>query len=298
MFIIPNRDFVSTEVYLKNREKYYYNSFIFGSSRTVAFKTKAWLNYLGADSIPFVFDASGESVFGIYKKVLFVDNLGDDIKNCLIVLCTDTSFSHGSDQNGHLFIKHPRVVGTSWIGFYSEFFKAYLDPKFFSAFTKYFFTREYDVSMRRFIETSKIHYDVVSNDIFLVDKDNYIEINANAYYESISNIFYDRRHPIKFAKQQISDQQLNMLEAIKYTFEKHHTKFKIVISPLYDQVQINPSDLNILKNIFGNQNVFDYSGKNCITENRYNYYEDKHYRPLIGDKIIHDLYTQATSGEK
>ena len=64
--VIPNRDFISTEVYLKNRKIYHYNSFIFGSSRTMAYKTNDWRKYIDSTSRPFLFDASGESLFGIY----------------------------------------------------------------------------------------------------------------------------------------------------------------------------------------------------------------------------------------
>jgi hypothetical protein len=298
MHIIPNRDFVSTEVFLSNRQKYHYNSFILGSSRTVAFKTETWMKYLEPGSRPFVFDANGESIFGINKKIQYIDSLKDNIKNCLIILCVDTSFSYDSDQDGHLFMKHPSVAGTSWINFYAEFIKAYFDPKFLLSYYKYILTQKYDSSMRRFIEPSKINYDPITNDIFLVDKDNEICTDLIKYYENKDNIFYKRDPTVIFSKTQISEKQLNMLKNIKDIFAKHHTNYKIVVSPLYDQIQMNPNDLDLLKEIFGSDNVFDFSGKNSITENMENYYENKHYRPVVGNLIIHGLYTNPNFGHK
>jgi hypothetical protein len=37
-----------------------------------------------------------------------------------------------------------------------------------------------------------------------------------------------------------------MLKNIKDIFAKHHTNYKIVVSPLYDQIQMNPNDLDLL----------------------------------------------------
>jgi hypothetical protein len=293
MFIIPNRDFVSTEIFLRNRQKYHYNAFILGSSRTVAFKTATWIRYLDSDSRPFVFDASGESIFGIYKKIEFIDRFNENIKNCLIILCTDSSFSRDSDHNGHLFIKHPSVAGTSWINFYSEFIKAYFEPKFLVSYYKYLLTHKYDSSMKRFIQDSKITYDPITNDIFLFEKDKEISANSVEYYKNRDNIFYNRHSKPIYAKPQISEKHLNMLRFIRDTFKHHHTIYKIVISPLYDQVQINPIDLSALREIFGSDNVFNLSGKNFITDHRENYYEDGHYRPVVGDLIIPDLYTNS-----
>lgn len=56
-----NREFIATETYLKNYNKYHYNSFIFGSSRSNAFKPSTWKNYLQPNDSPFSFDASGET---------------------------------------------------------------------------------------------------------------------------------------------------------------------------------------------------------------------------------------------
>src|SRR5574338_965514 len=57
-FIQLNRDVISSKTFIKNYDKYKYNSFIFGSSRTVAFKTWDWKNHLDSSSVPFSFDAS------------------------------------------------------------------------------------------------------------------------------------------------------------------------------------------------------------------------------------------------
>ncbi|MDP4278819.1 MAG: hypothetical protein Q8914_14435, partial [Bacteroidota bacterium] len=94
MYVIPNRDFISTQVYLKNNPVQQYNSFIFGSSRTIAYRTNDWSLHLGSNARPFVFDASGESLFGIYTKICYIDRHHGSLKNVLIILDTDCTFAH------------------------------------------------------------------------------------------------------------------------------------------------------------------------------------------------------------
>lgn len=289
LFVIPNRDFISTEVYKRNRIRYKYDSFIFGSSRTIAYKTDSWRTHLDSTASPFVFDASGESVFGIYKKIKYIDKNGDRLNNCLIILCTDCSFLHEADHEGHLGIKHPAVAGTSWLHFYWVFFKAYLDRGFFKSYHKYLLTHTYDSSMKNRIETNQIKWDTITNDEWVLNWEKELTEHPDNYYDKRKNVFYDReKYPSK-SKSQITDKQKLMLEEIKQIFDRQHTKYKIVISPLYSQVKFNEKDFRLLNEIFGDQ-VYDFSGKNDFTKTKYNYYESSHYRPFIGDKIMSLIY--------
>src|SRR5215204_6317696 len=63
-FMVYNRDHISSQKYITNKDKYGYNSFIFGSSRTIAFKTPDWKPLLPPGSNPFLYDASVESIYG------------------------------------------------------------------------------------------------------------------------------------------------------------------------------------------------------------------------------------------
>ena len=48
-------------------------------------------------------------------------------------------------------------------------------------------------------------------------------------------------------------------------FQTHHTNCKIIISPEYKQIRMNPADVEQLKNIFGSEHVYDFSGINQYT---------------------------------
>ena len=124
---------VSTRLYLQNRGKYQYNSFVFGSSRATAYLCSEWSKYLPNDAHPFSYGAWNESILGIWRKIKLIDSLHDPVKNVLLIFDTDDTFADLSFDpltNDHYLIsgkgiyqyqlnglinyyKNPRVVVTS-----------------------------------------------------------------------------------------------------------------------------------------------------------------------------------------
>ncbi len=288
-FVIPNRDYISTTMFLKNNKRFKYNSFIFGSSRVLAYKPESWLRHLSEKDKPFMFDASMESIYGIYTKIKFLDSLNVPMKNVLIIICRDETFNHSENHEGHLYIKHPSVSGESAMTFQSQFFKAYLSPKFLFNFYYYVFSGKYESFMSGYIEHRKMAYDTITNQLRIIDQETEITENPAKYYRKRSQLFYTRKAEQVDSVQRINSKQLFMLQEIKRILEKHLTNYKIVISPLYEQVKFSGPDQNILNTIF-RKNLYDFSGKNQFTELITNYYETSHYRPNVGDSIFEIIY--------
>jgi len=290
MFVIPNRDFVSSEMYLRNTRTYHYNSFIFGSSRTIAYKTVAWKKHLPLSARPFVFDASGESIFGIYKKIKYLDRTGARLEHCLLIFCTDCTFAKETDHTDHLGIKHPTIAGTSWINFYAVFIKDFFDNRFLKNYIQYLVTKKQTPPMKGYIEFRKSKFDQITNDEWLIDQEKELLVDPVGYYEKRKDLFYQRDSIIADYKPQITTKQRTMLNEIVSIFLKQHTNYKIVISPLYSQNKMNNSDVAILQNTFGKERVYNFSGKNSFTAKKENYYENSHYRPFVGDSILNIIY--------
>lgn len=288
-YIVSNRDYISTTIFINNYKKEIYNSFIFGSSRTLAFKLSSWSKYLSQNDKPFMFDASGESIYGIYTKLKYLDSKDVKIKNVLIVLCRDVSFKHSQNHKGHLFIKHPATSGESKFIFQLEFFKAYLNPELLLNFFTYKILGKYRPFMAGYIETRKIIYDTLTNETTIVDQENEIIQHPIDYYEKRKGLFYIRKGERIDSIQRITEKHLFMLKEISRIFKKNNTNYRVILSPLYEQIKFNPSDLILLKGEFGN-NLYDFSGKNSFTENKINYYETSHFRPNIGDSIFKLIY--------
>jgi hypothetical protein len=288
-YITPNRDYISTTMYVKNNNIYNYNSFIFGSSTTLAFKPNSWRRYLSEDSNPFMFDASCESIYGIYRKLKYLDSIHSKLKNALIILDGKGSFSNSENPKDHLFITHPITSGESKMNFQLTFMKAYFDKKFLFNFYAYKIIGEYKPFMSSYIENRKITIDTITNEQKILDQETEISQFPSEYYLRRKALFYERKGEQIDSVQRINSKQLFMLQEVKRILEKNKTNYKVIISPLYDQMKFSYYDIGILKNIF-RDHLYDFSGKNEFTESKFNYYETAHFRPVVGDSILHLIY--------
>ena len=143
----------------------------------------------------------------------------------------------------------------------------------------------------------KIKIDTITNDLELVDREKNISENKIEYYRIKKNEFYVRYKETIDSVNTIQNEQLFMLYEIKKIFEKHKTKFKVIISPLYEQKKMNSIDFNILKNIF-RQNLYDFSGKNKFNDDKFNFYETSHFRTNVGDSILNYIYKESLVSDK
>lgn len=286
--IVPNRDYVSTETFIRNNPHYHYNSFIFGSSRTMAFKPARWKKYLPQDAEPFLFDASNESIYGIYTKIKWLDQQGIPLKNVLLLICHDRTFTHSSNVDSHLYIKHPAVSGESMRDFQWLFFKAYIQPDFWIRFYGYQLLG-YQSWMKGFIQEKPIFYDTRNNTIYMPFQERLVSQHPDEYYKEKKGVFYQRKGQ-KIDKSTIIEyRQEKMLQEIATIFKKHHTNYKIILSPLYEQVKFHPNDLAILQKLFPKR-VYDFTGKNGLTSFYQNYYEQSHFRTGVGDAVMKKVY--------
>ena len=214
------------------------------------------------------------------------------ISHALIVL--DFSIlSHLEEIKGHLTISHPVLSHKSWIPFQLEFFKSFLNRYFLIAYFDYklsnhindYMTEGYLLSDNKSVVTEK--YNEEKYTYF----ENIIKKDPSKFYTNKKMLkFYKRDSVQKFSLKVIYESQYKMLKEISEILKKNKTEIKVIISPLYDQLKFDKSDYEILCDIFGKQNVFDFSGINFITNDYHNYYENSHYRPHVADYIMKEIY--------
>ena len=287
--VISNRDYISTEMFIQNDKKYHYNSFVFGSSRTMAFTPDSWENFLHPGTIPFMFDASAESIYGIDIKLRYLDSMHIPLDHVLLIFDRDVIFKTTENSSEHLYIKHPLLSGQNRLAFQFAFFKAYLDLKFLYHFYDFTLTGKYKSNMNGFLENRKIKYDTITNQMKIIDQETEISQQPDEYYRKRRNLFYKRSGEQTDSIRRIQKPQLNMLMDLKRILEKDHTDYKIILSPLYEQVKFNKHDLEILEEIFPGH-IYNFSGKNGFTDKITNYYETAHFRPVVGDSILKIIY--------
>ncbi len=286
-----NRGMVTTSTCNHQRNKEKYNSFIFGSSRSQAFKCENWMNYLDNSATPYHFDGSGDGVWDIAKKLKYIDKLGDSIHNALVIIDRN-GLRRINQKEGHLFISMPCVSGRSYFKYYATLLEAACNPNFLRAYLDYSITGVYKDYMGYLIKKGKHNHvvnDVTCDIWYSYDKE--IKMDSLQYYNTLSakGVFYNRDN-ITRKKCKITAEEKKGLLTIEEIFTKHHTNYKIVISPIYNQVPMEKDQVNLLNQVFGKENVYNFSGKNELTTPIHNYYESSHYRPHVANRILEIIY--------
>ncbi|GAB2865681.1 hypothetical protein [Hymenobacter ruber] len=286
--VIPNRDYVSTEMFVNNYPRHRYQSFILGNSRTLAFAVRDWVKYTH-DPLSFHYDALAESLFGVWKKLQFLENQGAGLNNVLII-CDPQLLAQTRDVDSHLFRKDPRLTGELPFRFQLSFFRAYLARFFFFHFWKLKLTGQVTPGMEDLFNTRGGGIAPVTNDMLLTEAEQQIATDSVGFYAHNPGLPpRPARPPVSPAV--IGPEAKQQLVAIQTILARHHTKYHFIISPLYDQAALNPADLAYLVRIFGQTHIHNFSGVNEFTRYPGYYYESSHYRPLVGRKIMQLIYT-------
>jgi hypothetical protein len=279
---------VSTKSLLASKRKH--NSFIFGSSRS----TGVYACYL-EDKIPdskfFHFASWNETIGGIHRKLVLIDCLKYSIDNVVIYIDTDFTFK-GEGKCSEL--EHYLVLGESKYGYYWKHFQ-----HFFSIVgvdkIKILFGKEPGERLYPNYQSDPIRNDHNHICKDLVIRDYGVIKSKTKYYKKIDSVrnnnnrFNRLGYETSSEKKQISNGEELMLSEIKKIFTKHNTNFKIIITPLYDQVKFHSKDIESLNSIF-EYKIYDFSGKNYITDDIYNYADPLHFNKSISKQIIDSVF--------
>jgi hypothetical protein len=286
-----NQGMVSTSVFKQNQGSAHYNAFIFGSSRSMFYQASDWKRHLPSDARVFHFDASSETIEGIAHKLDYVVKSGCKVHHALVVIDGNT-FESKQLFNEHLFMEDPRLVRyRNLVEFQSAHWMAFLDRGFFKAYADYRITGQAKpyMSAKGVLDNRPFVYDSISNEL----RYEYFEalIASGEYYtEDRMKPFYKRDGKFRFASPVITAESEVLLTAMAKQFSSMQTEYFIVISPLYNQIKMNASDVIKLKQIFGEQRVYDFSGVNRFTKDYSHYYERSHYRPFVAAMVLDSIY--------
>ncbi|TLM69192.1 MAG: hypothetical protein FDZ69_00005 [Deltaproteobacteria bacterium] len=284
--LMYNRDHHSLEIFSKNHPEQKYDSFVFGSSRSLALACGDWRQHI-APGRPFHFDASAESIYGISRKVRFLDRQGVTIANALVVLDRDSLIAT-ANYDAHLYIKHPGLSGESPWTFQKLFFQAFASPEFLAGYAYYRFTNKVPQPFKDYFLDREFVYEPVTNDIYFASDER--QIAEGTFYAKNISAFLGRKRGRNYAAPIISARQLEQLAEIRDIFRRHNTRYRIVVSPIYNQIFMNERDLEILRELFGADRVHDYSGVNPVTADYRNFYDVDHLRRHVGAALLAEIY--------
>lgn len=291
-FLELNREWICLKVFEKNKESQKYNAFIFGNSRSLVFETSVWKTHLPTGAIPFHFDALGETLWGVRNKIRYLDQSGIPLKYVLWTL-DEELLSVTKNRDGYQVISPPALSGASTTRFYKTFIQSMLEPEMALAYLDYSIFGQYRGYMNNIVRKSPgaLSMDPITADLYYTIEEE-IQKNPEAYYQPIQHIFYtrDAESISRDVESPLSQDQLDLIVEIATILDKHNAECRIIINPLYNQIPFNQSWLQVLNHYFGEENVYDFSGKNQWTESVENYYETSHFRPHVANQLMEIVY--------
>lgn len=290
-YVVLNRSHVSTQTFLHRHPRHSYDSFIFGNSRSLFFRASDWRRHIGEDASVFHFDGSDESLFTLHRKVKFLAERDVPMRHALLVV--DHSLLYWAEERtGHLIATPPRLMQWSnLLTFHGSFLLAYLDPRFLLAYYDFMLFGEFRDYMRdhNVLNAEPMTYDAVTNEISYPQFDQ--AIAEGTYYTK------SRMKPLRRGAQSptphqpcLGTEHTRLLRDLQRFFATAETDVRVIVSPLYNRRALHPQDVRILKSVFGDDRVFDFSGVNAITADYRNYYEASHYRPSTAAALLDSVY--------
>lgn len=287
-----NRDYVSLELFRKYNPQKHFDAFVFGSSRTFPFHCDSWGRYLRGAS-PFHYPGASETIYGIEKKLEYLDGEGVPIRHALLELSTALAGVTPRYDVTHRL--PPALTGESWLDHQAANLKGYFTDFYFLKYMDYVARGRVDGFNRSVLGIARgdVHIDPATNDFYFAWFDRALAADSQAYYRSHPADFPPRdATPPPCADPAIGPEQRALLEKIQAIFKKHRTDVRIVLSPDYRQVCLAPADVAALKELFGADRVFDYTGVNPWTADRNNFYDMGHVRPEVADRILAEIYAR------
>ena len=276
------------------RRSQHYDSFIMGTSCTMAYRCEDWNKYIHAH--PYRLFGNAEGLVDLYMKLDALDKQPNQpIKNLLLVF-EQSLLSKNYMQSGPCYLMPPDVSHVSWLYYQMTFLQDFLDPLFLVPYLKFELTNRYEHSMKGIINPyGRSHFGYANDAIY----PNEIQIRkmGERYWEGGYWYRFGKRRfvatPGKEFSRTIFKVQQYYLKRIKAICDKHHTNIKIVIAPILDRRKLNTNDVAIVRKIFGSDNVFDFSNSTDTSIfDKHNFYDGVHYRTVLGRKIINSVYSK------
>lgn len=292
LWINNNRGYVSTMMYLQNKDTYQWDSFIFGSSRSGFYRIAHWKQYIPKGSKCFHFDGYGDSLYNIYKKLKFIDGKSE-IKNALFCIDQMTLWQ-AYPEYGHLWITTPILEDYSnWTQFHMSGLKAYSKWDFLKTYIDFSLTHEVKPYMvEKGILDTVPHgdYDISTNECGTTLPLPYSYDTDTTFYTLQKRaIFYARPKEPQFSAPCLQERNKVLLKEMKEILERNHTNYQFVINPTYDQKKLAPEDMKFLQELFGSH-LYDFSGRNLLSEDYRNFGDLSHFRQHVAAEVMRIMY--------
>ena len=282
-------DYVSCENYVQRNDTTHYNAFLMGNSRSQFWQIDDWLKHLPEGTKACHYYGNGETLYRLTRHLQFLHERKASLDHVVMVIDRDLLEEYQPQTTGHLGLMPPKTDGRLLL-FHAENFLAFIKPTFLVGYIDYrLFGKMRPYMTENFLFEQPIDYDPVTNEMreYLLEE----AIANGTYYtpEKISR-FSDKQFPDSVSPPVLGKEHETFLRKIQHIFDLHHTDYRIVVSPLYNQIRLNSSDLAMLQSVFGTDHIYDFSGPNQWNSDYHLFYEENHYRPIVARQLMDAIY--------
>ena len=257
--------------------------------------TYRWKTYLPSDARPFIFQAWSETLTGIELKMDYLDNNNVPIDNALIMLDIPGAFDKVQLSKDALSVKHFLFTDKSRFAYNAvQFFNFIQKPSVWLSSVRKSLKHINepccsDTISNDWDKGNKFSFDKVPNQDSLRDCS---EISRQTFFAKISHRGNDE---IEVSEPLITEASECQLCHLKSIFESNGTDYYLILTPAYCYTNpaVNPRDLAKLKTIFGENRVFDFTGKNSMTEDYNNFTDPNHFGQRVGWMILEEVYVKS-----
>lgn len=267
----PNQHYLKVKYCIDNPNKY--DCFLFGSSRVGKINVEKipdsnrWYNFTYSEAIP------AET----YKDLKILLKNKVRIKKIMIGL-DEFSYMVSPELHKNQFLRKP----------YINLFNPYIEYVFLKP-NQDIYNEIKNVESSDFFTKGSYNILFGSGSFLPNKKDTFIEknmlthLNDTIFNSAYWSLNYENRinSTIKEINDIITLCRLNKIEVI------------VFINPIYEITYLKAVEngfFDFYKDLSSLIQFYDFSGITVMTTNRMNYYENSHYRPIIGDSILQEIF--------
>ena len=278
-----NAGFRAVETYLTHNKDLHFDSFIFGSSMSQNYKANYWKPYIDENASILHFDASGETLEGIINKMNFLNNHGSTIKNALIIIEVEM-LGRPTHENDIRYAQHPATTGfIDWFHFHTMYFNAFRNMK---QAKKAFANIPLEDEVIDPIEAA-FRIDSI-NEVFYPIIDSLIIHDPNKFFTP--KRMAKRKHAHLPAPNDpfIDEKVEKQLRTIKSILDKNKSTYIILVPPCNIKPKLKWEDEWLMKSIFGEDKVHNFSDAKEYVGNEYFYYDEPSHLISAKCKVLLD----------
>jgi hypothetical protein len=182
---------------------------------------------------------------------------------------------------GTSYLHHPLTQGTTCSDFHLRAFGFYLSDFYFIKYLDYNLFHIHRPYMEGVISNiAPIYLRKVKEP----RKDSLTEPRLSDFYGNRSEVVDDTR---------LDKGDIALLKAVKKILARHQTRIILLFPPNQQIKKMNPQVVAKVKEIFGQDDVFDFTGKNPFIHEEGDFLDDVHFKPIVARRILNHIHASG-----